>query len=130
MAIEFADAGGDASQPIEVKLHTLEGSFVVANLTELASTQVSVPDQTLSMLDVDIAATVPGGSKLVVEVFTPDGTGSNHAFRPGSNDSGESAPGFIRAPVCGNDEPIDISTVIVNNEPSTMDLILEVSGVY
>lgn len=129
LGIENADPGGAQSQTIEVKLHTLDGSFVIANLTQLASTQVSVDSQSLTMLDVDLQATVPAGSKLVAEVFTPTGD-PDRFFIMGSNAAGESAPGFIRAPLCGFDEPIDISTIDVNGSPSTMDMILQVHGVY
>ncbi len=129
VGIESATSGAGGNQPIKVRLHTLFGTFVTGNLTQLASVDVSVPDQTNSMLDVDIAATAPAGSLLVVEVFLPDAEGvADHLFFIGSNKDGESGPSYLRGPTCDFLEPIPISTIQVDGANVVMHLVLTVTG--
>ncbi len=131
LGIEEATSGAGGSQPIEVKLHTLDGTFVRANLTEIANAPVQVPDQQLTLLDVNIAATVPGNSLLVAEVFIPTAQNvANHLFFLGSNKAGESASSYIRAPASGCDftEPIPLPTLTTAG--SEVHIVLKVTGTH
>jgi hypothetical protein len=125
---EAASAGG--SQPLQVTLHTLDGPLQLANLTLLASTSAAVPDQIGAVITIPIAATVPAGSTLVVEVFTPDGAATQNRFFIGSNREGEAFPSFLRAPGgnCALDEPAATSALGVDG--LIMSIVLNVTGTH
>lgn len=73
-----------------------------------------------------IAATIPAGKHLLVEVDAPNGANS-YAFYMGANDSPETAPAFILAPTCGINTPTNINTVASN---TAVHLLLTVTGTY
>ncbi len=73
-----------------------------------------------------ITATIPAGSKLVVQVDAPDGL-NVYSFFMGSNDGGESAPGYIKSASCLITEPTNISTV---GTAAPRHLLLTVTGTY
>ena len=50
-----------------------------------------------TIFTVPIAATVPAGAQLVMEVFTPDGTVAGNLLFMGSNADPESAPSYLSA---------------------------------
>ncbi len=114
------------TQPLVVRLHTLSGAFVLANLTELASKTTDVPDQELTTVTVPIAATAPAGSTLVAEVMAPDGVADETNFYIGANSSGQTNPSYRRAPDCDGAEPVDVAQI----GHSSMHIVLEVTGVY
>lgn len=133
--VESATGGADATQPISVKLSTLSGQFVVANLTELATVDLDVPDQSATTIDVPIEATVPADATLVVEIAMGDGAPDN-LFFIGTNDAGETAPTYLRAPDCDDDgdstngtllaEPLDLDRLDLKN----VQAVIQVSGSY
>lgn len=125
---EAASAGG--TQPVQVSLHRLDGDFLLANLTLLASTSTAVSDQTNTILNVPIAATVPAGSTLVVEVFTPNGQPNSNRFFIGSNRGTEAFPSFIRAPGgnCALNEPAETGALGVPD--LVMSIVLNVTGTH
>ena len=127
VAIQSAATPDDSAQPITVRLHQVDGAFLLANMTELASTDLDVEPQTDTILDVPLAARVDAGSQLAVEVFVPNSTVGRLLFI-GSNDAGQTAPSFIRAPLgnCAITEPTDFAIV----PPGFPDvhIILSVSG--
>ncbi len=124
IGVESASSPGGGAQPATVRLHTLEGPFLVAGLTEIAAADIDVPEQALSSLDVPMSADVPAGSILVVELFIPQSS-ARDLFFIGSNNLGQSAPDFMRAPAAGCNllEPADIATVA-----SDVHIVLSVSG--
>ncbi|MFZ2486819.1 MAG: carboxypeptidase-like regulatory domain-containing protein [Anaerolineae bacterium] len=112
--IEAADAGTAATQPLRVRLYRMTnpgGSLTYNNLTQLASVNLDIPDQALTHYTAPIAGSVPAGSVLVVEVFTPDGTAGNNILFVGSNAAGQTSPTYIAAPDCS-----------VNNPTATADI--------
>lgn len=125
---EAASAGG--SQPVQVTLHTLDGPLQLANLTLLASTSAAVPDQTEAIINVPISATVPAGSTLVIEVFTPNGQEPQNRFFIGSNREGEAFPSFLRAPGgnCALEEPTATNALGVDG--LIMSIVLNVTGTH
>lgn len=133
--VESARGGADATQPISVKLHTLTGQFVVANLTELATVDIDVPDQAATTIDVPIEATVPANATLVVEIAMGSGE-PDDLFFIGSNTAGETSPTYLRAPDCDDDadstngtalaEPLDLDRIGFDN----VQAVILVSGTY
>jgi hypothetical protein len=102
--IELAD-GATGTQPVTVNIYTLSGSLLFSNLTLVASQPISVPDQSLTILNVPISASIPAGSLLVVEIYTPSGQVSGNSFFVGSNNLGQTDPTYLAAADCGVPEP-------------------------
>ena len=127
VGIESAATPDDSAQPIAVRLHEVNGAFLLANMTQLASTDVQVEPQTGTILDVPIATRVVAGSQLAVEVFVPNSTVGRLLFI-GSNDAGQSGPSFIRAPLgnCAIVQPTDFADV-AGGFPD-VHIVLSVSG--
>jgi len=100
IGIETASSGTGGQQPATVYLYTLSGAVSTANLTQIGSAAVSVADQTLSKINVNVTGTVPAGGTLVVEFFTPDGQTDGHFLFVGSNTAAESGLTYIRATDC------------------------------
>jgi hypothetical protein len=130
MGVQRSDPGGQGMQVVDIRLHTLEGSFVVANLTQLATAQLELGDETQSIHEIPIEATAPADSKLVVEVFAATGDPDRFFFL-GSNSLGETGDSFIRSPDCDFNEPIAIRTLEVGDPPApaTSHMVLMVSGI-
>lgn len=125
--IELAN-GVSGSQPVEVKLHTLSGPFIFANLTTIGTANLSVPNQTLSIYDAAVAATAPAGSLLVVEIFTPNGQASNNSFFIGSNNLGQTGPSYLAAAACGVAQPTDTAAIGFPNMHIVMNVTGDVGG--
>ncbi len=125
VAVEIADGGDDAVQPVDVKLHTLTGGVLqTGSLTTLATQTQAVTNRVGGILEFDFDTTVPAGSRLVVEVHTPDGSQTGDTFYIGANNDGQSAPGYLRAPECGDEQPTDFAQIGF----PLMHMIIEVTG--
>jgi hypothetical protein len=120
-AIELAATGG--SQTVTVRIHQLDGALLFGNLTLLGEREVTVADQALSILAVDLDATVPGGTTFAVEVFIPRSGGT---FFIGSNSAGESGLSYLAAPSCDTPEPITLASF----PPPATHVILRVLGAF
>jgi hypothetical protein len=92
-------------QLLAVKLYTLDGDFVLANLTLIASANYTITDQVLTKVTLPITAIVPAGSKLVVEVYSPNLSSDNNLFYLGANSEPETGSSYIRSVACQIDEP-------------------------
>jgi hypothetical protein len=121
--IESANAAS-GNQPVTVRLHTLSGAFTLANLTQIASQTYSIPNQTLSLYTATLStpATVQPNATLVLEIFTPAGTGNS--FFIGSNALGQSGPSYIMATACGVAQPTNLATIGFPN----MHIVLQALG--
>lgn len=115
---------GDGSQPVTVKLHRLQGEFVIANLTQIGLAKVTVPDETLTLVDLPITATVPAGSTLVAEITVPNGEFRGDYFFPGANNDGQTGPTYVKSE-CGGPQPADAADVGFPD----FHLVLAVDGV-
>jgi len=124
VGIEDAISGTGGQQPATVYLHTLSGAVATANLTQIGTAAVSVSDQALSTIDVNVTGTAPAGSTLVVEFLIPDGQTDGHFLFVGSNTATEDGPTYIRAPDCS---VADMSTTASIGEPD-MHWVLNVTG--
>jgi hypothetical protein len=119
--------GGTGSQLVIVRLYTLSGPFILANLTQLGSENLNVPNSatgTIFTATFDPEIMVPANSTLVAEVYTPDGTANNNRFFIGSNPDPETAPSYIRAPACNITQP---TTTAAIGAPD-MHIVLNVSA--
>jgi hypothetical protein len=100
------------SQAAGVRLHTLTGDLELANLAQIATADVTVPD--------------PAGSTLVVEIYIPDaGTDASLLFI-GANTDGQTGPTYLQATDCGLGEPTDLATA---GYPDVA-IVLSASGSY
>jgi hypothetical protein len=102
VGVESAQATDGLAQPGEVRLYTLDGEFLIANLDLVNSVEIQIEPQTQSRIDVPITGTFAPGSTLVVELFIPDSS-EGRLFFIGSNNLGETAPSYLRAPAAGCD---------------------------
>jgi hypothetical protein len=131
--IENADAEIGTTQSVQVRLHTLSGSFVTTNLTNVAGQTVTVNDTTAGIVipvALSPAPTIQPNATLVAELFVPDGdvdgNGAGNIIFVGSNTAAETGPSYIRAPDCGLSEP---GTTAAAGFPD-MHVVLTVTGVY
>lgn len=136
------DIAGAAGATMAVRVGTYSGvmgdTLTAADMTILASNpNVLVPEVIEDLgppavtpggtVNAPLSATIPAGSKLLVEVDAPDGDGTYY-FYMGANNDGESAPGYILAPRCSVTVPTNVSTVTSPAVP--VHLLLTVSGTY
>lgn len=123
--IELAASQNSSSQPIDVNLYTLSGPLNTANLTLIGSTTDQVANQSATIFTSLVTGSVPPGSVLVVEVFSPDGRDPVfNAFYIGSNNLGETDPSYLRAPDCGISQPVATGTIGFPN----MQIVVNVIG--
>lgn len=108
LGVEIAQ-GGD--QPLGVRLHTLSGPLTQANLSPLAAVTATVSNQEQTLLTVPISAWVAAQQPLVAELWVPSGIASNRLLFVGSNTLGQTAPTYLRAPDCGQPEPVDVAVL-------------------
>lgn len=128
-AIEEAAATA-GSQTVQVRVHTLNGAFVRANLTTIAGQNVTVTNQSLTSMSVNLSppGIAPAGSTVVLEIFSPNGTAAGNTFYPGSNAAAETGPSYIRAPAtgCAITEPATYASI---SNPQ-VHLVMSLTGTY
>jgi len=109
-AVEFgveSAEGAGGNQPVAVNLFLLEDN----TLMPIGMASVNLSDQALTIASVPVNGTVPAGSVLVVEIFTPDGESEGNSFLIGSNSAGQSDPSYIYAPDCDIDSITNVSDI-------------------
>ncbi len=117
------------TQPISVKLHTLQGPLLLANLTTLHTEAVTVSDQSLALLSVPIdQVRIPAGSLLVVEVALASGEAGGNLFLIGSNKGAEAQPSYIVAPTAGCDITDPTAVSLLGIPDLLMAVVLNVQG--
>ncbi len=118
--------GTGGVQPITVNVYANSGAaFPNGTLALLGTASPSVADQSLTVLTVPLAASVPAGTtEMVIEVFTPDGQTAGNSFFIGSNNLGESGPSYLAAADCGITVPTPTSGIGFAN----MQIVLNASG--
>ncbi|HEX5061042.1 MAG TPA: hypothetical protein VFV99_16860 [Kofleriaceae bacterium] len=136
--VEHCHATANNGCTVAVRVGTYSATpgatLATANMTILSSNPtVTIPEIVESgtttpggTVNAPVSATIPAGSKLLVEVDAPDGTGV-YAFYMGSNDGGESGFGYIMAPTCSVSTPTNISTL---GTPAPRHLLLTVTATY
>lgn len=75
-------------------------------VTPIASALVPVTaGDSGTIVTAPVAATIPGGARLIVEIHAPDGSTNGQALFLGASTGAETAPGFYWAPDCGATPP-------------------------
>ena len=105
--------GFGGTQPATVNIYSLTGSLLFANLTLLATEAVTVADQTASVLNIPLTnqLTVPAGTILVVEFFTPDGQVAGNSLFVGTNNLGQTGDTYLSAADCFITEPTSVADI-------------------
>lgn len=99
--------------PVTVNLYMLDGEFTYDNMTLIGSVSEGmepVDVQNPVLVTLPVAARVPPGSTLVVEIVGPDMTGVG-VFFPAANSLGESAPSYIVSADCAINDPAPYSSI-------------------
>jgi hypothetical protein len=125
VGVDSANASGDGTQPVDVRLHTLTGDLQNGTLAPLATSSQNVVDTVATRIEFPFDAMVPAGSRLAVEVHTPDGSQNGDSFYIGANRLGQTAPGYLRAPECGDDQPTDFADIGFSDTHIIIDVIGE-----
>ena len=114
--IEQATSGTGTGQPLTVNLYANHGSPFPggdwqSNLIGTSGT-INIPDQSVTIFNVPITATVPAGTlELVMEVTTPDGTNAGNGFFIGSNAAAETGTSYLSAVDCGLNDPTPVGDI-------------------
>lgn len=95
---------------ITIKVGTYDGgagtTIDLADVSVLSSEMVTIQATQISrVIEVPIAASVPAGANLIVEVESPDLVGTGQQINIGVTAADEDRPGFLRAPLCGTQTP-------------------------
>ena len=91
----------------------------------IATTSLTVMDQTQTIFSVPLAVTVPAGTfELVMEVFTPNGIAAGNSFSIGSNAAPQTGPSYASAADCGNPAPTNTADLGFPN----MHIVFNVHG--
>ena len=112
--VNFGIATAGVGQSVTIKIYSIDPAddFIYANLTELASSVVTVPNNINNVIMTEmIAATIPANKNYVLTIETP----STQDFIMGYNTSGETAPTFVGGPApanCNAIEPTNIDGVL------------------
>ncbi|HWZ86833.1 MAG TPA: S-layer homology domain-containing protein, partial [Thermoanaerobaculia bacterium] len=123
IGVQEATSGGGTGQPMTVNLYTW-ATFPSGSGTLIGTADVTVLDQQLTLLGVPVAAAVPAGSTLVVEIFTPSGIPDSNRFFIGSNTAGQSAPSYLEAAGCGIPTPVTFASL----DHPDVDIVMTVIG--
>lgn len=107
---DWALSGTGTSQPATVKVGTYSGTVEADTLDPAMITMINTANIMIPNADAtagqpppvvtDIAANIPAGSSLIVEIASPDGAGDESIFFLGVTDGGESKKSYISAPGC------------------------------
>ena len=102
------------------------GNFPAGTLTQIASVSVPISISDLGTLKtVAIDASVVAPAKLVFAIRIPDETAGTTVFFIGSNNNGQSAPGYISSAGCGITSPQTMADI---GFPE-VHLIMDVTGI-
>lgn len=130
IGIELAQGGGGSgAQPLTVNLYANFGAPFPAGFpvgySIIGTSSVSVPDQALTIFQIPVTGVMSFPGELVVEVFIANSVGgAGNRFWIGSNNLGETAPSYLRAPGCG----IPIPTTLGSLGFPGMQIVMNVEG--
>jgi hypothetical protein len=136
---DYAYAGSGTTQPATLKVGTYSGTveadtLAVGSITNLATQAITIPDADSSNgvdppVVINIAATIPAGANLIVELALPDGTDDGNFFYIGVSAGGEAKKGYIRATPsgCNMTTPKALTTAGGMNRPDNA-ILMTVTG--
>lgn len=131
--VDFAVQEASGTQQVQINVGTYGGTVggstaSTAQMTKLANAQVSVPaTSTGELLSATVAADIPAGASMYVEIFSPTHINTTTYFFVGASASAETSPGYIRAPDCGAGSPTSMKVV---GGAGAGALILTVTGTH
>jgi hypothetical protein len=113
-AVETALSGDGGGQPLTVNVYANPDQAFPDNFAclpaQLAGTAtLNLADQSTTTVLVPLAASIPAGAQMIVEISVPDGSLSSDVFYPGSNSQPQSGPTWVYAPGCGGHGPVDLA---------------------
>ncbi|MEM7164102.1 MAG: proprotein convertase P-domain-containing protein [Planctomycetota bacterium] len=113
-------------QPLIVRLYVDDDPdpAPLNDLLLVAEKAITVSNNASGIVFADIAAEIASGSTLVVELHSPAGQPTLGYFLPGSNNLGETAPGYLSAAACGFPEPVQLGSLGANG--ANMHLVMNV----
>ena len=125
-SVSFGVESANNTQPVTVRLYTNSGgAFPAGTRTQIAAVTLDVTAaQTGTVVTTPLVATVPAGSELVMELFTPDGAAGGNLFFVGSNADPQTGPSYLSAAACGVVTPTDVSAIGFPN----MHIVFNVHG--
>lgn len=121
--------------PVKVQIYTVSGGFPEGTMTKIAEVTKNLEDQTLTLVEVPISATITTAvDEFVIAVDVPSsstvsGGGSGITFQIGSNDDGETQSGirhfsYYSSTVCPDSDIATFSSKGFND----VHLIMNVKG--
>jgi hypothetical protein len=127
-AVTFATDSASASVLIRVTVDsytgTVGGPTLPDSMLALESTAVVVPPTVGgAMQTVQLAAAVPAGAAIVVQIAAPDLRAINASYYIGATSGAETEPGYLSAVDCNTPTPTSTT-----NLGGTGHIIIEVSG--
>jgi hypothetical protein len=143
-AVEDCDTASGLGTNVAVHVGTYSGTIPTAPGGTLTAADITVDasNNVVGVPEIDeasgdppqnvsapITASIPGSSKMVVEVEAPDGSGSFNFFL-GTSTGGQTALGYISSPECtpAITAPTDIQSLGSAN--SKIDVLITVTGTY
>jgi hypothetical protein len=94
-------AASSGSQPITVNVYENTGGNFPAGVRTLKGTaSTSVPNQSLTILSVPVAANIASNTQMIIEIFVPDGQTAMNSFLVGTNEDGETGTSYFSAATC------------------------------
>jgi|GEM_PF-6320906 len=123
--VQTANSTG-GSQRVEVYVYLSDGPFPTGDLVLLDSTALVFEDQVLTIVSVPMSATVPEGSEIVVELFTPEQVETEALLFIGSNPFGQTAPSYLAAIACGIPTPTDLGELGFTDMQIVMNVVGQV----
>ncbi len=127
-SVSFGVEASSPAQPLTVNLYTLDGDFIYDNMTLIGSATITLPPTDLSLVTVPVTGPAPAGSTLVVELDSPDMSGTGRFF-VGSNNLGQTAPSYLSSESCELPEPTDTADIGVPDMHIVMNVTGELSSV-
>jgi hypothetical protein len=136
-AVSFGVETATGAQTVDVKLGTYMGAvggniLDTALITPITQQTVAVTATSLAVQTVPMTASVPAGSKLVVEIFAPDHNGTTTSFYLGTTSAAESTAGYLMSSACGLSQPQSLRQIQASLDPpaTPSSVIITVDGVY
>jgi hypothetical protein len=112
-------------QPLIVNLYfNTGGAFPNGTRNLISTANFTISDQSGTIVNLPINGTVPAGTEMVVEIFTPNGQIDGNLFFIGSNAAPETGPSYISAFDCG----IVIPTPTAELNAPNMHIVMNVNG--
>lgn len=131
--IDEATAGSGTTQPATLKLGTYSGTveqdtLTPASITNITTMPISISNASAGAnVATNIAAAIPAGSNLVVELDVPNGANAGNTFFIGVSAGGETKKGYLSSAGCSMTTPKSLTSATGLNHPDN-SILLTVTG--